>query len=150
MKLTALFRPKPKQPPTVQRRRLSLYVNIFIALLVAPILIGRNPVGNSIAGAAIVAGCLLVAMHLGYFKPWKKGLRYALVAACMSVVGVFTFSILIAGIYVARNTVAVEAHDSYLAKGAGVALILVAHFAALIIARKRWPDSPPTQKAMRA
>ena len=140
MKLPSLFKRTPKPPLSAAQRQVRGYAYIFLGLLALVLVAGRNVATDAVAGSMIFAAAFFVGTLLLHKKPWRRGVTAALIAGALSISGILLFTIVMSALYVARYGTAVAEHEGYGMKLFGLALIAIAHFAAWVIARKRWPD----------
>lgn len=142
MKMPSLIRndKQPKPAPSPAGRRVRGYCYFFATLLLAPILLQKNALGDAIAASIPVAAGLIMLMLVDHFQTWKSGVKKIVYAAAISLIGLFSFTILVSTFYVARYGAAVAPLEGYGWRILAYTYIAASHFAAEWLARRRWPD----------
>jgi hypothetical protein len=119
--------------------RLIGYCLVLAPLVLLPILVGVPRLGEAVAQNCLVLVALLALYFAHVGDPLRRGWLAVLRGGATAIATAAVLVFVVAGAYVARYGQAVPRTDELGPAALGVGYLLIAHIAAVVLARRWWP-----------
>jgi len=130
--------------------RFLRYWLIFVAAVLAPIVLGVPWLDDAVAQVNLGAVALIAIQYAAITRPLRRGsiavVRGGVTALAFAVATLF----LVAAAYVLRHAAALPDPQGWGQSVAGMAYVAAAHIGSIVLVARRWPTQPPPAAVVRA